>query len=456
VPPSPPITALPTDTDAGLTGRTVELLQALIRTACVNDGTAASGHEHRAVAVLDAALDGLDRVHYEPAPGRRSMLATVEGTDPDAPTLLLLGHTDVVPVTREAWRHDPFGGELIDGEVWGRGAVDMLNLTSSMAVAIQHLATRPTRPRATVKFLAVADEEAGGTYGSQWITDHAWADVAADAVLTESGGIPVGGPEHRAIVFATAEKGIGWRRLTVRGTPGHGSMPYGADNALVTAAEVVRRLTSFEPGATLHEHWRAWVHHLDVDDRLRAILLDPARLTEGLPELEPKAARYAHACTHTTFSPNVIRGGTKMNVIPDAVHLDVDIRTLPGIGDAEVDAMLAAALGDLFDRVVVTPGDVARDATASSEDTEVFDLLRRRAAAVHPDREVLPWMTVGGTDAAFFRRRGVPAYGAGMYSSAVPLEEFQSRYHGHDERIDLASLALTTQLWLDVVDGLGG
>lgn len=452
--PSTPVNAeLPPQTDPGLTGHTVELLQALIRTACVNDGTAASGHEHRAVAVLDDALDDLERLHYEPAPGRRSLLTTVEGTDPDAPTLLLLGHTDVVPVTRDAWRHDPFGGELIDGEVWGRGAVDMLNLTSSMAVAVHHLATRPQRPRATVKFLAVADEEAGGTYGAEWITDHAWADVAADAVLTESGGIPVGAD---ALVFATAEKGIGWRRLTVKGTPGHGSMPYGADNALVTAAEVVRRLTAFETSATLHQHWRAWVHHLDVDDHLRAILLDPARLEEGLPLLEPKAARYAHACTHTTFSPNVIHGGTKMNVIPDAVHLDVDIRTLPGIGDTEVDAMLTAALGDLADQVVVTPGDVARDATASVEDTEVFDLLRRRAAAVHPGREVLPWMTVGGTDAAFFRRRGVPAYGAGMYSTAVPLEEFQSRYHGHDERIDLASLALTTQLWLDVVDGLGG
>ncbi|MFU8840570.1 MAG: M20/M25/M40 family metallo-hydrolase [Nitriliruptoraceae bacterium] len=452
--PTAPATAdLPSGTDATLTWRTVELLQALIRTACVNDGTAASGHEHRAVAVLDDILGDLDRLHYEPAPGRRSLLATVEGTDPDAPTLLLLGHTDVVPVTRAAWRHDPFGGQLLDGEVWGRGAVDMLNLTSSMAVAVHHLATRPQRPRATVKFLAVADEEAGGTYGAEWITDHAWADVVADAVLTESGGIPTG---DRAIVFATAEKGIGWRRLTVKGTPGHGSMPYGADNALVTAAEVVRRLTAFDPAATLHDHWRAWVRHLDVDADLEAVLLDPARLQDGLGRLQPKAARYAHACTHTTFSPNVIHGGTKMNVIPDAVHLDVDIRTLPGIGEPEVDAMLAAALGDLADRVVVAPGDVHRAATASPEDTELFHLLRRRAAAVHPDREVLPWMTVGGTDAAFFRRRGIPSYGAGMYSTAVPLEEFQSRYHGHDERIDLASLALTTQLWIDLVDGLGG
>lgn len=443
-----------TDTDPALTGRTVEVLQAMIRNACVNDGTAASGQEQRNVAVLDEVLDGLDRVYYEPVPGRRSVLTTVEGSDRSAPTVLLLGHLDVVPVSRHEWRQDPFGGELIDGEVWGRGAVDMLNLTSSMAVAVHHLATRDRRPRATVKFLGVADEEAGGALGAQWIAEHAWPDVACDYVLTESGGIPIDGATGRAIVFATAEKGIGWRRLTVRGTPGHGSMPYGADNALVTAAEVIRRLTAFEPEPVLSDHWRAWVGHLDVPEDLRAALLDPGRLQDALERLDPKMARYAHACTHTTFSPNVVHGGTKMNVIPDTVHLDLDIRTLPGVGSEEVDAMLTEALGDLAARVTIVPGDVSRQATASPEDTPLFELLGRRAAAVHPGTELLPWMTVGGTDAAFFRRRGVPSYGAGMFSADLTLETFQSRYHGHDERIDVASLALSTQLWIDLVDGL--
>lgn len=443
-----------TETDPALTGHTVEVLQAMIRNACVNDGTAASGQEQRNVAVLDEVLDGLDRVYYEPVPGRRSVLTTVEGSEPSAPTVLLLGHLDVVPVSRDEWREDPFGGELIDGEVWGRGAVDMLNLTSSMAVAVHHLATRARRPRATVKFLGVADEEAGGTLGAEWIAEHAWPDVACDYVLTESGGIPVEGATGRAIVFATAEKGIGWRRLTVRGTPGHGSMPYGADNALVTAAEVIRRLTAYEPQPTLSDHWRAWARHLDVGEELRAALLDPGRLQDALEQLDPKTARYAHACTHTTFSPNVVQGGTKMNVIPDTVHLDIDIRTLPGVGGEEVDAMLTEALGDLAARVTIVPGDVARDATDSAHDTPLFELLRRRAAAIHPGAELLPWMTVGGTDAAFFRRRGVPSYGAGMFSADLTLETFQSRYHGHDERIDLTSLALSTQLWIDLVDGL--
>ncbi len=443
-----------TSPDPALTGRTTEVLQAMIRNACVNDGTAASGQEQRNVAVVDEVLSGLEQVHFEPAPGRRSVLTTLHGTDPLAPTVLLLGHLDVVPVTRHEWREDPFGGDLIDGEVWGRGAVDMLNLTSSMAVAMERLAARPTRPRPTVKFLAVADEEAGGGFGAEWIADHAWPDIACDYVLTESGGIPVDGVGGRSIVFATAEKGIGWRRLTVKGTPGHGSMPYGADNALITAAEVIRRITAYDPPPSLGTHWRAWVANLDLPEELRSGLLDEGRIADTLARLDPKLARYAHACTHTTFSPNVARGGTKMNVIPDTVHLDIDIRTLPGVDDAEVDAMLREAIGELAGMVTIVPGEVGRHASSSPQDTPMFDLLRRRAAAVHPGSEVLPWMTVGGTDAAFFRRRGVPAYGAGMYSAEVPLEEFQSRYHGHDERIDLASLGLSTQLWIDLVDGI--
>src|SRR5579871_4420182 len=152
------------------TAEVTDLLQHLIRNACVNDGTAASGAEVRSADLLEGYLEGtsLDLERYEPEPGRTSLVARLEGRDPDAPTLLLMGHTDVVPVSPERWRHDPFGGELIDGEVWGRGAVDMLNLTASMAVAARHLAESGHAPEGTLVYLAVADEEAMGTYGASW------------------------------------------------------------------------------------------------------------------------------------------------------------------------------------------------------------------------------------------------------------------------------------------------
>jgi acetylornithine deacetylase/succinyl-diaminopimelate desuccinylase-like protein len=248
----------------------------------------------------------------------------------------------------------------------------------------------------------------------------------------------------------SGEKGIGWRRLTVHGTPGHGSMPYGADNALITTAEIVRRLAAYTPTPQLGDHWRAWVDAMGLEDDARAALLDPGRLRDGLAAMDPRIARYCHAVTHTTFSPNVAHGGNKTNIIPDRVELEVDIRTLPGQTDEDVDAMLTEALGDLAARVDVAPAVPSRPASSSRIDTPLWDVLRRRAEATHPGAEVLPWMLVGGTDAAFFREKGAIAYGAGLFSAKASLAEFQSRFHGHDERVDVESLGLSTGLWIDV------
>ena len=186
---------------------------------------------------------GLDVERFDSRPGRTSIVARIEGSDPTAPTLCLMGHTDVVPVNPDGWSRDPFGGELVDGEVWGRGAIDMLNITSSMAVAFRQLASEGFRPKGTLIYFGVADEEAGGHWGAEYMIDDHWDAVGADYVLTESGGwSTVGHDGTRHVTVNVAEKGIAWRRLRVAGTPGHGSMPYGADNALITAAEVVRRL----------------------------------------------------------------------------------------------------------------------------------------------------------------------------------------------------------------------
>ena len=444
------------DEDRRLTAETTELLQTLIRNECVNDGRGESGQEVRNADVLEGVLEGsgLDLATYEPLPGRRSLLATIEGTDPQAPTLLLMGHTDVVPVSPDEWREDPFGGELIDGEVWGRGAIDMLNLTSSMAVAVRELARSGRRRRGTVKYLAVADEEAGGAHGAQWLTEQHWDAVAADYVITEFGGMPADLPTGRRLVIATGEKGVAWRRLVVKGTPGHGSMPYGTDNAIITAAEVVRRLHEHQPRAMITDHWRRWVDALGLPDEYQDVLLDPDRVQEAFGLLDEPTARFCHAVTHNTFSPNVLHGGTKTNVVPDRVELDLDVRTLPGVSSGDVDEMIAEMLGDLADRVEVHGVEGSREATQSPTDTPMYEILERRVQAAHPGTEVLPWLIVGATDAAFFRERGAVAYGAGLFSPQTSLNEFASRFHGHDERVDVESLGLSTRLWLDVVDDL--
>jgi acetylornithine deacetylase/succinyl-diaminopimelate desuccinylase-like protein len=222
-----------------------DLLQQLIRNACVNDGRVESGEEIRSVDLLQQYLGdtGLDVERYEPQPGRASLVARIEGSDPDAPSLLLMGHTDVVPVNPDGWSRDPFSGDIDDdGFVWGRGAVDMLNITASQAVSFRNLATSGFTPKGTLVYLAVADEEALGTWGARYLVEHERDAVYTDYVLTESGGYQMPTPEGVRLPVLTAEKGTFWSKLRVRGTPCHGSQPYRTDNAVVTAAEVVRRL----------------------------------------------------------------------------------------------------------------------------------------------------------------------------------------------------------------------
>ncbi len=442
-------------TDPKLTGETVELLQALIRNQCVNDGTAESGFEDRNARVLRDELEGtgVDMELFEVSPGRTSLIARYPGTDPDAPAVCLMGHTDVVPVSPDGWSRDPFGGELVDGEVWGRGAVDMLNLTSSMAVAFRHVIRSGKRYPGDIIYFAVADEEAGGAHGAEVLIKQQWDVLKCEYVLTEYGGIPIESANGRTVLITTSEKGIGQRRLTIAGEPGHGSMPFGTDNALVTASEVVRRITAYNPKANIDADFTARVKAMGFAPDVEAGLLDHGRITETLQQMEPRMARNLHACSHTTFSPNVIHGGVKTNVIPDKVILEVDIRTLPGETNAEVEAHMAAALGDLASRV--TYDEIANDpSTKSPAYTPLWDALSGAVNAAYPETTLLPSMVTGGTDARFFRERGVIAYGAGLLSPKVSLEDFFTRFHGHDERIDTESLALTTQLWLDVLDRL--
>lgn len=439
------------------TAEVTDLLQHLIRNACVNDGDIASGHESRSADVLSQYLSGagLDMERYEPAPGRESLVARLEGSDPSAPTLLLMGHTDVVPVNESAWKRDPFGGELVDGVVWGRGAVDMLNLTASMAVATKRLAVGGFRPRGTLIYLAVADEEASGSWGAGHLAESELDAIRADYVITESGGIPIPSPAGTKLPVIVGEKGIHWCKLHIGGTAGHGSQPFRTDNALVTAAKVVTRLAEFRPTPQIHDVWRRFLESMEYPPDLVEPLLDPETLPSALESLPLAMARQFHACTHTTFAPTVVHGGVKTNVIPDTVVLEVDIRTLPGQTERDIDEMLADALGDLAGCVRVEP--IHTDESSESPiETPLWDVLSRAGKAFYADSETVPYLSVGGTDARYFRRMGVTSYGFGLFSPTMSMEDFGVMFHGDDERVDVESLRLSTELWETVCRDLLG
>ena len=398
--------------DVALETEATELLRTLIRNGCVNTGDPASGHEDRSVDALEVYFggSGLPCERYVSEPGRMSLITRIEGSDRHAPTLLLMGHTDVVPVNASGWQRDPFGAELVDGIVWGRGAIDMLNLTSTMAVAMRRLKKSDWKPRGTLIYLAVADEEAGGFLGAGHLVEHHADAVKCDYVITESGGVPIPTKSGHTLKVTVGEKGGNWRRLIVHGTPGHGSRPFKTDNALVTAAKVVQRLAEYRPKARILDAWRGYVEALQLEPGLTEALTDPDRVYDAVCDLDNLAlAREAHACTHTTFSPNIAHGGTKVNVIPDRVDIDVDIRSLPGIESHEVEAMIKEALGPLASRVTIdTPPDRKRGGSVSPTDTPLMAAISRVAKQMMPDSRIVPAITTGGTDAKFFRWKDIP------------------------------------------------
>jgi acetylornithine deacetylase/succinyl-diaminopimelate desuccinylase-like protein len=427
---------------SGGAGEAIELLRELIREGCVNDGTPSSGQEIRNVRVLqrflaDAiALGRIETQVLESAPGRASLVARVRGTDPDAPALGLLGHLDVVPVDPDGWTRNPFGGELIDGEVWGRGAVDMLYLTAAFACVLREVALAPRPPRGDLVLLAVADEEAGSDLGMHWLVREHPEAVRVTEALSESGGMRMG----RHVAIEVAEKGSAGRRLVVRGKPGHASIPFGATSAAYRMGEVLQRLEAVMPAAQLGELWNAFVDARIDDPELAERLRDPVRLDAALPQLGGIAG-YAHAVSRITISPTVVRAGAAHNVIPGSASIDLDIRTLPGTSDEEVDELIAAVLGPLADEV-----EIRRlrgwAATGSRSDTPLFAAIKRAIAEV-ADAPTVPIMAAGGSDARVLRELGIPAYGFGLLAPGWSYERYREGVHGNDERIDLTSIELS-------------
>ena len=214
----------------------------------------------------------------------------------------------------------------------------------------------------------------------------------------------------------------------------------------MTTAQVVQRLAEFRPETQIHDSWRRFLGGMGFPDEVTAPLLDPDTFLDALATLPTGMARQFHACTHTTIAPTVVHGGTKTNVIPDCVDVQLDIRTLPGQTLADVQALLDEALGDLAGRVEML--QVHDDpATESPMDTPLWDSLSRISQSFYAGSHLVPLISVGATDARFFRRLGVPSYGFGMFSEKLTFEDYGRMFHGDDERVDVDSLRLSTDLW---------
>ena len=426
----------------------IGLLQTLIQNKCVNDGTMGSGHEHRSVATL-LEFFGVDGEIFEPQPGRQSLIYRVPGTNPDAPSLALVPHLDVVPVDESGWTQDPFGAEIVNGFVYGHGAVDMLNVTAAMAVAARPYITGDLTSEGDLVFAAVADEEGGGRYGAKPLVDQKWDLVKADYLLTEVAYPPLAHTTEPMIPVAIGEKGAFWSALRSTGTPGHGSAPYGSDNALKKMVAALNGIFETPAPVSITPEWIAFVSALALDESVKEALTDPDQVDGAIDDLavtDPLFARYAHAITHLTISPNMLEAGMKANIVAADAEASVDIRALPGMDRGFVDSHLMKAMGSARDDVEIVPIQ-DKESTISSVDNPLWEAISDSVQELEGHRNLLPSLMNVATDARFWRPKGTVAYGVGRFDDRMTFSEMLALFHGHDERVSVESVRRTTELY---------
>ncbi len=431
-----------------MSSQVITLLQTLIQNACVNDGTRDSGQEHRSVETL-LEYFGVAGEIFEPAPGRQSLIYRIGGTDSDAPSLALVPHLDVVPVEPSGWSQDPFGGAIIDGFVYGRGAIDMLTVTAAMSVAVRPYLTGETQPRGDLLFVAVADEEGGGRYGASPLVEERWDLVRADYLLTEVAYPPPSSAAEPLVPVAIGEKGAFWSTLTATGTPGHGSAPYQSDNALRKMVEALHGLFESDTPVSISPEWANFLSALALEDDLKEALTDPDRVDEAIDRLavtDPLFARYVHAVTHLTVSPNMLDAGMKANIIADGAKASVDIRALPGMDRDFVDSYLLKAMGSARDDIEIAP-QMDKESTISPIGNPLWDAIASSVEELEGHRNLLPTLMNVGTDARFWRPKGTIAYGVGLFDDRMTFSEMLALFHGHDERVTVKSVERTTALY---------
>ena len=426
---------------------TIDLLQRLIALASVNDLTPDSGNEEAAADLFESFFDGLpvEVERIEPHPGRTTLVVTLRGTDPSAQPLTFLGHTDVVPVDEKHWTHPPFAGEITEGSIWGRGSVDMLHLTAAMAVVTRRLAADVSRggarPAGTLTFVAAADEEARGGLGVPWIGEHRADAFPWDAQLSEMGGAHIRGARGKdSVVVIVGEKGAAQRRLHVRGDAGHGSIPLGRVSAVEMLARVSRVLSQAQWPQASDEIWAGFVRAFEFESELEESLIS-GTYRGDYSEFGDLAA-YAHAVSHMTVAQTVARAGGPINVLPSSGELELDIRTLPGQNDDDVDRAITEALGELADHVTIERL-LSEQATASSIDTKLYRAIEETLTQANPGAKVVPILFPGGSDLRVGRHKGGVGYGFGSCSSGATLGQVYSQLHAHDEHIAVEDVVST-------------
>lgn len=424
-----------TDTAKGVTGEgeVVDLCRELIRFDTSNYGDHSGPGERAAAEYVAGKLAevGLEPKIFESHPGRASTVARIEGEDPSRPALLIHGHLDVVPANAADWTHDPFSGEVAEGCVWGRGAVDMKDMDAMTLAVVRDRLRSGRKPPRDIVVAFLADEEAGGTYGARYLVDnHPELFEGVTEAISEVGGFSFTvNDQRRLYLIQTAEKGMHWMKLTVAGTAGHGSMIH-RDNAITELSEAVARVGRHKFPVRVTKTTRAFLDELG--DAL-GTELDPEDMESTLAKLGG-IAKLIGATLSNTANPTQLNAGYKVNVIPGEATAHIDGRFLPG-HEEEFLTDLDRLLGPNVRR-----SDVHADkAVETSFDGALVAAMQSALLAEDPIARAVPYMLSGGTDAKSFDDLGIRGFGFAPLKLPPELD-FAGMFHGVDERVPVDGL----------------
>ncbi|MDL9979848.1 M20/M25/M40 family metallo-hydrolase [Microbacterium candidum] len=418
----------------------VRIARDLIRFDTTNWGGGRSRGEREAAEYVGAYLEGLgvEPEYYEPIERRTNVTARIPGRNPDKPALVVHGHLDVVPAVAEDWTVDPFAGEIRDGMLWGRGAVDMKNMDAMVLTSVADILRSGDQPERDLVLTFFADEENGGVEGSALVVENhpEWFAGATEAI-SEVGGYSIALGDRRAYLLQVGEKALIWIRLRARARGGHGSRFHPA-NAVTRLAEAVARL-----GTT------AWPVELTTTTRA---LLDGITALDGaagdpdtVADRTGPAAGFLKSSWRTTTNPTGLTAGYKHNVIPDEAEALIDVRVLPGTEDAALEEIKAIVGPDVAVEVVVR--DVGLETPFRGP---LVEAMVGALGAHDPGVPVLPYLLSGGTDNKALSRLGITGYG--FAPLRLPADfDFTGMFHGADERVPLDALVFGRRVLTDLL-----
>jgi acetylornithine deacetylase/succinyl-diaminopimelate desuccinylase-like protein len=440
----------------GVKQEVTQLLRELIQI----DTTNPPGNETKAATFIAQYLanEGFKTEFIESAPGRGSVITRLKGTG-EKPSLLLLSHLDVVAANPKEWTVEPFAGVVKDGYVYGRGAYDMKCMTAIEIMVIKLLKKNAVKLKGDVVLAATADEEQGGEEGAGYLLQHHKEKVWCPYVINEGGGLAF--PSKNGYVFPvqTAEKGILWLRINAKGTPGHGSTPNMADNAVMRMNKVIDKLGNYKPPTIYVPTLKEFLAEMGKQDpelqqTFSRLLASPEQSEKILDELARKDKALAEEIrprTKMTIAPTMIHGGVKENIIPSECEAVFDCRILPGQSVTETVDLIKGLLKDVGLDKLSFEFIQAHGGSESVSDTPLYSTITSVLKEFELGCRVTPALTTGGTDSRFFRENGSVCYGFQPMIPDEPNDELEKRMHGIDERITIENLVYGTSILYETV-----